>query len=107
MLQEPRLPAVQAVRTQGKQTRKQQTLIRGRALAIPTEISYDLQSHQMHLISAFQQPPFPGKGKASENQALLQAASTGERSQQLTPPAHDDFRVSFDKGTEKARQEAR
>lgn len=61
----------------------------------------------MHLISAFQQPPFPGKGKASENQALLQAASTGERSQQLTPPAHDDFRVSFDKGTEKARQEAR
>ena len=49
----------------------------------------------------------PQAGKASGNPALSQAASASERSPRLSPPARDDFRVSFDKGAERAGQEAR
>lgn len=80
MLQEPRLPAAQAVWTQGKQTRKQEALIRGRALAIPVEISYELQSHG-RLSFRLSAAALPRQGTASGNQVLLQAASGSERSQ--------------------------
>lgn len=56
MLQDP---AAQAGRTQGKQTWKQRTLIRGRARAIPTETSHDLQSPHTRLPAA----PLPRQGR--------------------------------------------